>query len=91
LALIDQDGMAHAFDYDPVMRTLDRLSRDGHFHTQERLMTRIVDACASHVERKKVEAELRKTPVLGSSGHPGVRLTVDEKSLKKLGASKAAA
>lgn len=91
LVLIHTDGMAHVFDYDPLIKTIDRLSRDGHYHTQERLMTRIVHACASYDEIRAVEIKLRKTPVLAGSGHLGVRLAVDEKSLEELRASKAAA
>ena len=91
LVLIDHDGMAHVFDYDPLVRTIDQLSRDGHYQTQERLMTRIVEACASYDDIKAVEIKLRKTPVFDGTGHLGVRLSVDEKSLDELRASKAAA
>ena len=43
--LIGQDGMAHVFDYDPLIVEIDRLAADGHYETQERLMTRIASAC----------------------------------------------
>lgn len=91
LVLIHTDGMAHVFDYDPLIKTIDRLSRDGHYHTQERLMTRIVHACASYDEIRAVEIKLRKTPVLSGTGHLGVRLAVDETSLADLRARRAAA
>ncbi len=91
LVLIEADAMAHVFDYDPLIRIIDQLSRDGHYHTQERLMTRIMDACTSYDEIKAVEIKLRKTPVLAGTGHLGVRLTVDEKSLEELRAQRAAA
>lgn len=91
LVLIEADGMAHVFDYDPLIMTIDRLSRDGHYHTQERLMTRIVEACASYGEIRAVEIKLRKTPVLSGTGHLGVRLIVDEKSLAEMRESQAAA
>ena len=45
--LIPEDGMAHVFDYDPLVAEIERLAADGHYETQERLMTRIVQACAT--------------------------------------------
>ena len=45
LVLIEQDGMDQVFDYDPLMADIDRLAADGHYETQERLITRIVHAC----------------------------------------------
>ncbi len=81
LILIEQDGMEFVFDYDPLVSEIDRLARHGHYHTQEHLMTRIVDACARHAEIIDVEVALRKTPVLNGSGDLGVRLKVDAQSL----------
>jgi dihydroneopterin aldolase len=46
LVLIAQDGMSHVFDYDPLVAEIDRLAGDGHYETQERIITRIVHACA---------------------------------------------
>jgi dihydroneopterin aldolase len=43
--LIAHDGMAHVFDYDPLIQEIDRLAAGGHYETQERLMTRIAGAC----------------------------------------------
>ena len=83
LVLIETDGMEHVFDYDPLIRAIDDLARDEHYHTQERLMTRIVRACARHSEIRSVDIRLRKTPVL-SSGHLGVRLLVDHEELERL-------
>ena len=40
LVLIETDGMAHIFDYDPLIDEIDRLARDGYHETQERLITR---------------------------------------------------
>ena len=91
LVLIDTDGMEHVFDYDPLIRTIDKLSCDGHYETQERLMTRIVEACAGHPEIDAVEIRLRKTPVLGGTVHLGVRVSVDESFLDKLRTRNAAA
>ncbi|MEM6385460.1 MAG: dihydroneopterin aldolase [Pseudomonadota bacterium] len=82
LVLIETDGMAHVFDYDPLIRTIDHLARDTHYATQERLMTRIVAACAEYDAVKAVTIRLRKTPVLGETGHLGVRLSVDESGLR---------
>ena len=83
LVLIEQDGMDFVFDYDPLVAEIDRLARDGHYHTQERLMTRIVDACAQYAEIIDVEIALRKTPVLNGSGDLGVRLKLDADALNK--------
>jgi dihydroneopterin aldolase len=84
LVLIAEDGMQHVFDYDPLVREIDRLARDGHYETQERLVTRIVAACASQPQVDAVEIVLRKTPVLAGSGSLGVRLVIDEVALHRL-------
>ncbi len=84
LVLIETDGMAHIFDYDPLIDEIDRLARDGHYETQERLITRIVAACAAQPQVNSVEIFLRKTPVIGKSGALGVRLVVDAEHLAQL-------
>lgn len=77
LVLIESDGMGKVFDYDPLIVEIDRLARDGHYHTQERLMTRIVEACAAYDAIKSVELCLSKRPVLRESGTLGVRLSIE--------------
>jgi dihydroneopterin aldolase len=77
LVLIEDDSMAHIFDYDPLIAEIDRLARDRHYATQERLITRIVDACAAYPQIDAVEIALTKAPVLAGSGSLGVRLVVD--------------
>ena len=84
LVFIDADGMDHVFDYDPLIDQIDRLASDCHYHTQERLMTRIVAACAAHAPIEAVEICLRKRPVLRGSGELGVRLTVGTEGLAKV-------
>jgi dihydroneopterin aldolase len=84
LVLIEQDGMAHVFDYDPLMADIDRLAADGHYETQERLITRIVHACAIYPAIEALEIGLRKSPVRQGSGSLGVRLSVDAKTLSAL-------
>jgi len=91
LVLIDQDKMDRVFDYDPLIRDIDALARDGHYHTQERLMTRIVHAAARYPEITEISVSLSKTPVLGESGHLGVTLDVDAEDFAKLRQQKAAA
>ena len=76
--VIIQDGMAHVFDYDPLITEIDRLAADGHYETQERLITRIAGACAAHSAIKRMEIGLKKLPVRSGSGSLGVRLTLDE-------------
>jgi len=75
---IIQDGMAHVFDYDPLITEIDRLAADGHYETQERLITRIAAACAAHSAIKRMEISLKKLPVRSGNGSLGIRLTLDE-------------
>ena len=84
LILIAEDLMAQVFDYDPLILEIDRLAADGHYETQERLVTRIVEACARYSEIKSLEISLRKTPVRESSGLLGVKLHLDESSLSTI-------
>ena len=84
LVLIEQDGMAHVFDYDPLVADIDRLAADGHYETQERLITRIVHACAAYPAIEALDIGLRKSPVRQGSGSSGVRLSVDAKTLSAL-------
>jgi len=84
LVLIAQDGMAHVFDYDPLVVEIDRLAADGHYDTQERLVTRIVHACAAYAEIEAVDMALRKSPVRQGSGSLGVRVSVDAHTLNTL-------
>lgn len=84
LVLIGTDGMTHVFDYDPLIAEIDRLARDGHYATQERLMTRIVETCADCREVEAVEIYLRKEPVLNGTGTLGVRLMVEPADLERL-------
>lgn len=84
LVLIDADGMDRVFDYDPLIAEIDRLARDGHYETQERLMTRIAEACAVHEQIEAVEIALTKAPVLNGTGTLGVRLSVAGQALADL-------
>jgi len=82
--VISQDGMVHVFDYDPLITEIDRLAADGHYETQERLMTRIASACAAHPAIQWIEICLKKLPVRAGSGSLGVRLTLDETATEAL-------
>jgi dihydroneopterin aldolase len=84
LVLIEQDGMAHVFDYDPLVADIDRLAADGHYETQERLITRIVHACAAYPAIEALDIGLRKSPVRKGSGSLGVRVSVDAQTLSAL-------
>jgi dihydroneopterin aldolase len=84
LVLISDDAMRHVFDYDPLVLEIERLASDGHYETQERLMTRIVQACASYPQIQSLEIGLRKSPVRNHSGSLGVRLSIDQEDLTKL-------
>jgi dihydroneopterin aldolase len=84
LVLISTDLMASVFDYDPLVVEIDSLARDGHYETQERLMTRIVEACAKYLEIESIEIGLKKLPVRSGTGSLGVRLSVDSERLNKI-------
>ena len=88
LVLISKDAMENVFDYDPLVIEINRLAEDVHYETQERLMTKIVEACAQHPEIQSLEISLRKSPVSADSGSLGVRLSVNQKTLNDLRASK---
>ncbi len=84
LVLIGQDAMPLVFDYDPLVREIDGLARDGHYQTQEWLMTRIVRACARYSQIEGVELMVYKSPVLAETGKLGVRLALDRQALERL-------
>ena len=84
LVLINEDGMNHVFDYDPLVIEIEKLAADGHYETQERLMTRIAQACANCPEIQTIDIKLRKTPVRRGSGSLGIRLSLDENALTAL-------
>jgi len=81
LVLISEDTMRNVFDYDPLILEIDSLAGDGHYETQERLMTRIVEACAKYTQIKAMDIGLRKLPVRSESGSLGVRISVDSLTL----------
>ena len=76
--------MENVFDYDPLVIEIDRLAGDGHYETQERLITRIVHACAQYPEIESLQINLRKAPVHAGSGSLGVRLSVNKTTLDDL-------
>ena len=82
--LIAQDGMAHVFDYDPLVVQIEALAADGLYDTQERLMTRIVQACAQYPAIEALDIALRKSPVRPGSGSLGVRLKLGSAQLLKM-------
>ena len=81
LVLIDEDSMQNVLDYDPLLLEIQRLAADKHYETQERLITRIVKACAAYAEVISLEIILKKQPVLNDSGSLGVRLCMDRAAL----------
>ncbi len=87
--LISEDVMDQVFDYDPLVVEIDRLAADGHYETQERLATTIVEACAYHPEIESLEISLKKTPVRENSGLLGIKLYVDVNTLTNMRTTKA--
>ena len=88
LVLIPEDGMAHVFDYDSLVHEIDRLATDCHYETQERLISRIAQACYVYSEITSLEISLHKSPVHNNSGSLGVKLHLDETALNQLRALK---
>lgn len=84
LVLISSDTMNDVFDYDPLIKEIDRLAGFCKYETQEFLMTCIAGACATYTEIKAIEISLRKAPVRHGSGYLGVRLTLDEAATNEL-------
>jgi dihydroneopterin aldolase len=78
------DGLQHVFDYDPLMAEIQDLAADGHYDTQERLITRIVQACAVYPVIEAIDLSLRKFPVSADSGSLGVRLSISDAELREL-------
>lgn len=89
LVQVPGDGMAHVFDYDPLIARIDALARDGHYETQKWLMTRIAGACAAYPQIRGLTMSLRKRPVLAYSGKLGMRLTLDAAALNRIRATAA--
>ncbi len=83
LVLIENDGMDFVFDYDPLIATIEGLARERHYHTQEYLLTRILQACAKYTEIEGVSLNLRKMPVL-KNGSLGVEISVDKEYLEMM-------
>ena len=84
LVMVPRDEMALVFDHDPLIRQIYTLARASHYETQERLMTRIVGACAAYPQIKALEIALRKRPVQSGVGALGVRLVVDGEAMAAL-------
>lgn len=84
LVMISRDEMALVFDYDPLIRQIEALARADHYETQERLVTRIAEACAGYPQIEALDICLRKRPVLPGSGTLGVRLIVDAEMMAAL-------
>lgn len=87
--MISQDGMAHVFDYDPLIVQIKGLAATGQRETQEWLMTQIVHLCAQHPDIRGIEVYLRKFPVEAGADHNGtgtlgVRLNVGHNDLTTL-------
>jgi len=84
LILIAKDEMGFVFDYDPLVLEIEKLAMDGHYETQERLITRIVQACAGYSQIQSLDIGLKKSPVRNNSGSLGVRLSVDQEDLSSM-------
>ena len=83
-ALIESDGMMHVFDYDPLVAEIYRLASDGHYETQEWLISRIARACSGYTEITALVIGLHKHPVRDGSGTLGVRLRLNKNDLANL-------
>lgn len=84
LVLIHEDQMSYVFDYDPLITEINRLAMDRHYETQERLVTRIVQACVTYSQIEAIDIKLRKFPVQGKTGSLGISLNLDQEAVAKL-------
>lgn len=88
LVLIEEDGMKHVFDYDPLLEQIHAVSQDKHYVTQEVLASHIVRCCAKFEQIHGVEICLKKSRPNGSGGTVcgtiGVRLKVSGDDLVAL-------
>ena len=89
LVLVPRDAMQYVFDYDPLIMEIDRLARDGHYKTQEWLLTRIARACANYSVIEALSLKLYKRTVLRGedgtgSGTLGVTLKLDRGELDSI-------
>lgn len=84
LILISEDSMTKVFDYDPLIAKINDLAGETHYETQERLVSRIVDACLAYSEIQALEISLRKSPVSNNSGSLGVKMSIDKTGLFNL-------
>lgn len=84
LVQVAADDMGLVFDYDPLVRQIDQISSAQHYQTQEYLMTRIVQACATYPEIMGLDICLRKRPVRRGTGTLGVRLVLGAEELVAL-------
>ena len=75
--VISHDDMANVFDYDPLFMEIERLA-NGHYETQERLITLIATACAAYTAIQRIEITLKKSPVRLGGGSIGIQLSLDE-------------
>jgi dihydroneopterin aldolase len=82
--LVSGDEMKLVFDYDPLVKEIDRLAGLEKYETQEFLMTRIACACAAYSEIRTIVISLRKAPVRNGNGALGIRLSLDEAATNKL-------
>lgn len=76
LVLIDKDEMGRIFDYDPLIAEIEALAREGHYETQEFLLSRIAKACAAETAIQAIWLKLYKRPV---------RIAPDERKTCSLG------
>jgi dihydroneopterin aldolase len=82
--LIESDGMMRVFDYDPLVAEIYQLASDGHYETQEWLISRIARACSAYTEITALVIGLHKHPVRDGSGTLGVRLRLNKNDLANL-------
>jgi len=89
LVQVDGDSMEHIYDYDPLIAAIEALASDGHYETQEWLLTCIAKACAGEGAIQGVWLKLYKRPVRKTgdgraSGTLGVTLQLDRAELDRL-------
>lgn len=81
LVLIETDAMDEVFDYDPLIARILEIAREGHYETQEYLISRIASLCARSGSVVAIDIAIYKGPVTASGGTLGVRLVIPPEEL----------
>lgn len=81
LVLIETDAMDEVFDYDPLVARILEIAGEGHYETQEYLISRIASLCARTAAVTAIDIAVYKGPVTACGGTLGMRLVIPREEL----------